>query len=102
MVVRPRIRGLVENQHGWVGKEGSGNRETLPLAGRDCGAAFTDYRIVAERQACDEPVDARGSAGVAKLVIRGRRAHVTQVLFDGRVKHERLLVNEHNVPAQVC
>jgi hypothetical protein len=92
-----RGRGLVEDQDGRVGEDGAGERDQLPLPGREQRASLADARLVAVRQALDELARARERRRGAQLVVRRGEAAVADVLGDRSREQERLLEHDAEV-----
>src|SRR6267378_8562252 len=95
-----RARRFVENQNRRIAQERARDRDALALAAAEPGAALTEQRAVAFRQAHDEFVRVRRARGHAYLLER----HVPQTVGDVRkhavVEQHRLLRHDAHQPPQ--
>ena len=94
-----RRRGLIQHQHGGIAQQGAGQRQPLPLAGREPPAALAQQRVVALRHVGDHIVDmggaGRGGDGlVASLPFHG------DVLADAAIEEECLLEDDAELRVQ--
>ena len=85
---------LVEEDHGSVLQEGTGDRDALLLAARDGGAALPEHGFVALRQLLDELVAPRPPSRIDDLLVRGIRLAEADVVLNGVV--EEIDVLEHH------
>ena len=89
-----RGRGVVEDQHPWVGKNGSGDRDALPLATRQRESTLTEHRVVRLRESHDEVVGAGKSRCPFDGVVGGVGLSEGDVRGDRVVEQQRVL--EHD------
>ena len=96
-----RRRRLVEDEHRRVHEQRARQRDPLALAGRQRRSALAHQRRVAVGQARHELVDAGRPRRRAHLVVRRLGPRVADVVGDRGVKHERFLIDEDDVTAEI-
>ncbi len=89
--------GLVEDQDGGIGEQGSRKGDELFLALTQHRAAFPDFRIVPLGHPADEVVGADDSAGFADLILGGSQFSVTDVVADGSGENETVLHHDSHL-----
>ena len=92
--------GLVQDQQGGIGQEGTGDGDQLAFAGRDVRALVLDHRVIPVRQGVHEAVRVGGAGRGHDLLVRGVQPAVPDVLADGPTEQHRVLQHHADLSAQ--
>ncbi len=92
---------LVEHQDRRVAQQGAGDGDALALAARELDALLADRRLITLRQAPDEVVDVGRARRLDQLLVRGVGPAEANVLLDGAVEQEGVLVHHRDQRADL-
>lgn len=86
--------GFVEDEDAWVGKDGTGDGDALLLASGEADAALADEGVVPGFEFGDEAVRVGDARGVGNVILGRVASGVGDVLGDGPVEEEDVLLDD--------
>ena len=94
-----RRSGFIEDEDGRVLEQGARDGHALLFAARKLEATLAHHGLVAQRRACDEIVDVRGTRRLLDLLRAGTRAAIGDVVAHGVVEEHGVLRHDADCAA---